>query len=116
MPNALFLSEGGKNFADVTMASGMGHLQKGHAIAFVDLDGDGDQDIFEQMGGAKNVDRFRDAVYANPGFGNHWVDIKVVGTTSNRSGIGARIRVDFLESGVMRSVHRKVDSGGSFGS
>ena len=46
MPNMLFLNQGGKSFADVTMASGLGHLQKGHAIAFADFDQDGDQDIF----------------------------------------------------------------------
>ncbi|MCB1096902.1 MAG: CRTAC1 family protein [Verrucomicrobiae bacterium] len=116
MPNALYLNQAGRNFADVTMASGMGHLQKGHGIAFVDLDGDGDQDVFEQMGGAKKVDRFRDAVYDNPGFGNHWVDIHLAGTSSNRCAIGTRIRIDFRESGVLRSVYRKVDTGGSFGS
>ena len=97
------------------MASGLGHLQKGHAIVFADLDQDGDQDVFEQMGGAKRVDAFRDALYDNPGFGNHWVDVKLTGTASNRSAIGARIRVDFLEDGTKRSVFRHVGSGGSFG-
>ena len=29
-----------------------GHLQKGHGIAFADIDNDGDQDVFEKMGGA----------------------------------------------------------------
>jgi tetratricopeptide (TPR) repeat protein len=115
MPNSLFLNQGGKHFADVTMASGMGHLQKGHAIAFADFDGDGDQDIFEQMGGAKRVDHFRDSLFQNPGFKNHWIALKLVGTTSNRSAIGARIRVDFVENGKARSVYRNVDSGGSFG-
>ncbi|MGK0190056.1 MAG: hypothetical protein ACI9R3_005876 [Verrucomicrobiales bacterium] len=115
LPNALFLSQGGKHFADVTMASGMANLQKGHGIAFADLDADGDQDIFEQMGGAKRVDRFRDAVYANPGFGNHWVAIHLTGVSSNRSAIGARIRVDIVEANVRRSIFRHVDSGGSFG-
>lgn len=115
MPNLLFLNQGGSRFADVSMASGLGHLQKGHAIAFADFDGDGDQDIFEQMGGARRVDAFRDALYENPGFGNHWIGLKLVGTESNRSAIGVRIRVDFSEGGTQRSVFRHVDSGGSFG-
>lgn len=115
MPNRLYLNRRGDEFTDVTMASGLGHLQKGHAIAFVDFDGDGDQDIFEQMGGAKRVDSFRDALYENPGFGNHWIGLKLTGTRSNRSAIGARIRVDFVEDGKARSVYRHVDSGGSFG-
>lgn len=115
LPNALFLNQRGKHFADVTMASGMASLQKGHAVAFADIDADGDQDIFEQMGGAKRVDKFRDAVYANPGFGNHWVGIRLIGVSSNRSAIGARIRVDIVEDNEKRSIHRHVDSGGSFG-
>ena len=115
VPNLLFLNQSGTGFSDVTMASGLGHLQKGHAIAFADFDRDGDQDIFEQMGGAKRVDHYRDALYENPGFGNRWIGLKLVGTKSNRSAIGARIRVDFTENGKKRSVYRHVDSGGSFG-
>ena len=34
---------------------------------------------------------------------------------SNRSAIGARIRADLTEDGSSRSVHRWVNSGGSFG-
>ena len=42
----------GAGFEDVTYAGGFGHIQKGHAVVFADLDHDGDQDVFEQMGGA----------------------------------------------------------------
>ena len=42
-------------------------------------------------------------------------DCKLTGTTSNRSAIGARIRVEIIENGVKRSVYRHVNSGGSFG-
>jgi hypothetical protein len=115
IPNSLFLNQGGTMFADVTMASGLGHLQKGHAVAFVDFDHDGDQDVFEQMGGAKRVDSFRNALYENPGFGNHWVSVRLIGIKSNRSAIGARIRIDLDEGGEKRSVYRHVNSGASFG-
>ncbi|MEC7583841.1 MAG: CRTAC1 family protein [Planctomycetota bacterium] len=115
MPNLLFLNEQGRSFADVTMASGLGHLQKGHAIAFADLDNDGDLDLFEQMGGAYPGDGFHDALYENPGFGNRWIRISLRGTESNRRAIGARIRVLVQEKGKERSIYRHVDSGGSFG-
>lgn len=115
LPNMMFLNQAGQGFVDVTMAGGFGHLQKGHAIAFADFDDDGDQDVFEQMGGAKPVDEYRDALFENPGFDRHWLQIKLVGTQSNRSGIGARIHVRLNEAGENRSLYRFVGSGGSFG-
>lgn len=116
MPGVMYRNERGKRFVDVTTAGGFGHLQKGHAVAFADLDHDGDQDVFEQMGGAFAGDRFHDALYENPGMGNHWLTLHLVGTTSNRSAIGAVIRIDITEAGQSRTVYRRVNSGGSFGS
>ena len=48
---AVFFAKGGKGFVDVTSAGGFGNIQKGHGVAFADLDNDGDQDVFEQLGG-----------------------------------------------------------------
>jgi len=116
VPNVMYRNRGGTGFSDVSAAGGFGHLQKGHAIVFADVDGDGDQDVFEQMGGAYAGDAFHDALYVNPGHGNHWLSVELVGVTSNRSAIGARIRADFTEGSVSRSIYRHVNSGGSFGS
>jgi hypothetical protein len=115
MPNVMYRNQRGKRFADVTTAGGFGHLQKGHGVAFADLDHDGDLDVFEQMGGAQPGDGYHSILYENPGFGNHWITIKAVGTRSNRSAIGARIRAEVVEDGVRRSIYRYVNSGGSFG-
>ncbi len=115
VPNLMFLNQGGQRFEDVTIAGGFGHLQKGHGVAFADLDNDGDLDVFEQMGGAFPVDGYSDALYENPGTGNHWLAIKLVGRESNASAIGARIRVRIVEGGASRSIYRHVNSGGSFG-
>ncbi len=115
MPNVMYRNQGGQGFADITTAGGVGHLQKGHGIAFVDLDHDGDQDIFEQMGGAYPGDKFNDSLYENPGFGTHWLTVKLVGVRSNRAAIGARIRVDVVEEGESRSIYKDVNSGGTFG-
>ncbi|MFT5049149.1 MAG: hypothetical protein ACI8QZ_000539 [Chlamydiales bacterium] len=115
MPNVMYWNRGGKRFADVTVPSGLGHLQKGHAVAFADFDRDGDQDIFMQMGGAFPGDAFGDALFENPGFGNHWIQVRLVGTKSNRSGMGARIHCRITEGEVSRSVYRHVNSGATFG-
>ena len=115
MPNVLYWNQAGQCFVDVTFASGLGHLQKGHGVVFADLDHDGDVDIFEQMGGAYRGDGFADVLYENPGFGHGWLAVEVVGVESNRSGIGTRLRVDVVKGGQRRSLYRWVGSGGSFG-
>jgi hypothetical protein len=115
MPNAMYRNDQGRRFQDVTWNGGFGHLQKGHAVAFADFDQDGDQDIFEQMGGTYAGDRASNVYYRNPGFGGHWIALQLAGTRSNRSAIGARIKVDITDGGRKRSIHRWVTSGGSFG-
>ena len=116
MPNLLFRNVAGERFADVTSAAGLGHAQKGHGVAFADFDHDGDQDIFAEMGGAYAGDVFGNCLFENPGFGTNWLVVKLVGSDSARSAIGARIRATVLEGGERRSIYRWVSSGGSFGS
>lgn len=116
MPSRAFRNAEGKFFQDVTQSSGLGHLQKGHGAAFGDFDNDGDQDLYAIMGGAFEGDVAHNALFENPGHGNHWITLRLAGTTSNRSAIGARIRVVLETEAGTRSVHRTVSTGGSFGS
>ena len=115
MPNLVFRNKNGQRFDDVTIASGMGHLQKGHGTAFADFDHDGDQDVYVQLGGAYKADVFGNALFQNPGFGTNWIKLKLVGEKSNRSAIGSKIKLEFSENGVKRTVHRTINGGGSFG-
>ena len=46
---------------------------------------------------------------------NGWLKVRVIGTRSNRSGIGARIHLRLRDGDSERSVYRFVSSGGSFG-
>ena len=116
-PNTALLNVGGKTFQDITASSGLGHIQKGHGIAFADFDQDGDEDIFAQMGGAQPGDTFQNALFQNSGNTNAWLKLKLEGKRSNRSAIGARIRVDaVMAGGVRRSLYRTVNTGSSFGS
>ena len=117
IPNRMFRNAGGKFFQDVTTATHTGHLQKGHACAFADLDNDGDQDVFMNMGGAYSGDIYHKVLFLNPGTPNrHWVTLKLIGKKANRSGIGARIRVEVDTATGPRSVYKWVNTGGSFGS
>jgi hypothetical protein len=69
------------------------------------------------MGGAYTADAYENSFYLNPGQNhNHWVDLSLEGTVSNKAAIGARIKVIFKDSSTERSVYRDVNSGGSFGS
>ncbi len=116
MPNRMFRNDRGKRFQDVTTSGGFGHLQKGHGIAFGDIDNDGDQDIYAVMGGAHDGDGFQNALFENPGHGNSWVALDLEGVSANRAAIGARIKVVTRNAaGSERSVHVTVGSGGSFG-
>lgn len=115
MPNLMYRNRRGQGFADVTTAGGFGSLQKGHGVAFGDLDNDGDQDVFNELGGAYPGDRYYNALYENPGFGNQWAAIRLVGKRSNRYGVGARIKVEIDEEGEPRNIYRHMTSGGSFG-
>jgi tetratricopeptide (TPR) repeat protein len=116
LPNVMFHNEGGKKFVDVTASSGTGELHKGHGVAFADLDNDGDEDMIAEIGGAVPGDRHAIRLFENPGNGNDWITVRLVGVKSNRAAIGARIKVIVEnEARERRSIYRTVGSGGSFG-
>jgi hypothetical protein len=114
LPNRLFRNAGGAVFEDVTSSAHVGHLQKGHGVAFGDLDNDGDQDIFEEMGGWYEGDVAYSVLYRNPGHGNRWITLRLEGRRSSRSALGARIRVRLRTAEGPRDIHAVVGSGGSF--
>ena len=115
VPHQMFRNHQGQYFENVTTSGGFGHLQKGHGVAFGDIDNSGNQDVIEVIGGALTADRFWTALFKNPGHGNHWIKLNVVGVHANRFAVGARIRVRTTEDGKQRDIYRTVNSGGSFG-
>src|SRR5262249_26629928 len=92
----MFRNVDGFGFEDVTMATGTGHLQKGHGVSFADYDDDGDLDLFVELGGATPGDQGYNALFRNPGKGHHWLKVKLVGTRTNRAALGAGMRADIV--------------------
>jgi tetratricopeptide (TPR) repeat protein len=116
LPNVLLHNKEGKFFTDVTASSGTGELHKGHAVAFADIDNDGDEDLLTEIGGAVPGDSHAFRLFENPGNGNDWISLHLVGVKTNRAAIGARIKVTVQNEGkAARSIYRTVSSGGSFG-
>jgi tetratricopeptide (TPR) repeat protein len=116
VPHVLLRNHDGKYFVDVTASSGTGELHKGHGVAFADISRDGNEDILTETGGAVPSDAHAFRLFENPGNGNDWVNLKLVGVKSNRAAIGARIKVTVENEGKgTRSIYRTVGSGGSFG-
>jgi hypothetical protein len=91
MKNRLFWNEGPeKGFAEVTSVSGeaLSYENVGRGAAFGDYDNDGDVDVFIVNNCGEGVLLRNDG-----GNKNNWLELKLVGTKSNRSAIGARIKM-----------------------
>ena len=114
VPNRMFKNVGGKRFADITGTSGTGNLQKGHGVGCADWDRNGTVDVVIQMGGALPGDAYHNILFQNPGQGNNWLSVKLVGQKTNRAAIGARVKAVTGGAGPL-TVHRHVSSGSSFG-
>jgi hypothetical protein len=116
VPNVLLRNHEGKYFVDITSSSGTGELHKGHGIAFADLNNDGTEEIVAEVGGAAPGDSHALRVFSKPDNGNDWITLKLIGVGTNRSAIGARIKVMVENEGRgARAIYRTVGSGGSFG-
>ena len=76
-PNRFFHNNGDGTFTDLTRAVGFARPgNKGHGVAFADIDNDGDLDVFAQLGGHYPGDYARNAFYRNlRGNENNWLEV-----------------------------------------
>jgi hypothetical protein len=89
IPNAFYENNGNGTFAKVTrgaVVTDSGYISAG--AVWGDYDRDGDLDLF-----VANQNYENNLLYTNNGSGNNWINIRCVGTVSNRSAIGAKVRL-----------------------
>ena len=88
-PPHVFRNLGGGKFVEVTQALGGGFASPrvGRGAAYADINNDGALDVLMTTNGGRAY------LFRNDGVNNRSVRIKLVGTKSNRDGIGAVIRV-----------------------
>ena len=112
-PNRFFHNNGNGTFTDLTNFVGFARPgNKGHGVGFVDIDNDGDLDVFAQLGGHYPGDHTYNAFYRNlKGNRNHWLEVDLRGVTSNRFGIGAQLTVK--AGGLL--IYREVKGSEGFG-
>ena len=112
-PDRLYRNNGNGSFTDLTFAAGVANVGKGHGETFVDIDLDGDLEIYAPEGGFVHGDPFPNAFYLNlQESGNHWIHIDLEGTKSNRDALDTRILVTAGGRTLLREKH----NGEGFGS
>jgi hypothetical protein len=103
----IYRNLGNGRFADITEQLGppVTDPKAGRGAAFGDLDDDGQIDV-----AIANVNDLPDLYRLNGNKANHWVTLKLVGTSSNRNAIGARVHC--VSGGVEQ--WQEVRGGGSY--
>jgi tetratricopeptide (TPR) repeat protein len=109
---AIILENDGKGkYHNVTFAAGLPFTGKGHGSNMADLAGDGRMCLIVASGGAYPGDLLTTNVFRPKSLPGNFLNIRFVGTKSNRNAVGARVKLD--AGG--RSQHKLVNGGSGFG-
>ena len=95
--NQLFRNMGNGQFVAISRGSIISKSSRG--LVSGDYDNDGDIDLF-----VMNIGDTPDLLRNDTPQTNHWLGIKLVGTTSNRDGIGARVTLRVGKKKLLREV------------
>ena len=103
--NALFVNNRDGTFLDLSLLSGMAALSPGFeaGATYADFNNDGYIDIFDEGSGNDTPHLFMNNG-ASQGNRNYWLEVKLVGTISNRDAIGARLSASVAGATLQRWV------------
>ena len=109
--NFLYHNNGDGTFSKITNEPPVMDPGLWHGCAWGDYDNDGFMDLFVANWVGFASPRRPNGLYRNAGNSNSWLKVKLHGTISNRSGIGAKVRVRTTIGGVTRWQMRQVSGG-----
>lgn len=108
LPNILMENDGNGHFTRVPEAGGAAGSQRGigNQVTSADYDQDGFLDLFVTNGAGNPPFSYEGPhqLFRNMGNQNHWLEIDLIGTDSNRDGIGTVVE---LEAGGMKQVRNQ---------
>ena len=110
-PKPLFHNDGHGKFVDVAHSAGLVHFGMLHGAALADYDNSGNLSLFGSFGGFYWGSRETSKLYRNLGSGNSSLEIRLIGTRSNRDAIGTKVSAFAGEN----KVHKWVNGGNGFG-
>jgi hypothetical protein len=110
-PKPVLRNDGKGLFSDVGRSCGLLHFGMLHGIAVGDYDDSGNLSLFGSFGGYYWGERETSRLYRNLGAGNSALEVRLVGTRSNRDAIGARVSA----LAGKRRIFKWVDGGNGFG-
>jgi len=110
--NGLFHNNGDGTFTEVDSEPPVNDLHCASS-AFVDYDNDGFLDLFLTRA-LFDGSLVSNSLYHNNGNTNSWLEVKLVGTVANRSGIGAKVRVKATINGKTFWQMREINNGGGW--
>lgn len=97
IPNILYENDGSGHFMEIPSAGGAAgsHLGRSNQVSVGDYDRDGFLDLFVTNGaGDLPFSQGPHQLFRNRGNTNHWLEIDLQGTRSNRDGIGSVIELE----------------------
>lgn len=109
-PPHIYRNEGGRVLTRIHVAGLEERPWYASMVASSDFDLDGDVDLIVGNWPGEPGDGEKNLLYRNDGEVGNWIALRLVGTTSNRSAIGARVQLSFQTDTGTQTITREVRS------